>query len=128
MTNNVEVYPLIMEPSFRYGQSTPWGGHALKEKYGKHAPEEITGESLEISALPGHESRVTNGAYRGRSLREIFATELPDKIIQDVEDATMRASRNHGARAGGTDIQALLVDEIILHITLPLFLHDALVR
>ena len=72
MTNNVEVYPLIMEPSFRYGQSTPWGGHALKEKYGKHAPEEITGESLEISALPGHESRVTNGAYRGKSLLEVF--------------------------------------------------------
>ena len=72
MTNNVEVYPLIMEPSFRYGQSTPWGGHALKEKYGKHAPEEITGESLEISALPGHESRVTNGAYRGKSLQEVF--------------------------------------------------------
>ena len=72
MTSNVEVYPLIMEPSFRYGQSTPWGGHALKEKYGKHAPEEITGESLEISALPGHESRVTNGAYRGKSLQEVF--------------------------------------------------------
>ena len=72
MTSNVEVYPLIMEPSFRYGQSTPWGGHALKEKYGKHAPEEITGESLEISALPGHESRVTNGAYRGESLQEVF--------------------------------------------------------
>lgn len=73
MKKTAEVYPLIMEPSFRCGQSTPWGGHALKEKYGKDAPEEITGESLEISALPGHESRVTNGAYRGRSLREIFA-------------------------------------------------------
>ena len=72
MINNIEVYPLIMEPSFRYGQSTPWGGHALKEKYGKHAPEEITGESLEISALPGHESRVANGAYRGKSLQEVF--------------------------------------------------------
>ena len=68
-----EVYPLIMEPSFRCGQSTPWGGHALKEKYGKNTPEEITGESLEISALPGHESRITNGSYRGKSLREVFA-------------------------------------------------------
>ena len=68
-----DVYPLIMEPSFRYGKSTPWGGHALKEKYGKNAPEEVTGESLEISALPGHESLVANGAYRGKSLREMFA-------------------------------------------------------
>ncbi len=68
-----DVYPLIMEPSFRCGMSTPWGGHALKEKYGKNAPEEITGESLEISALPGHESLVANGACRGKSLREMFA-------------------------------------------------------
>ena len=83
MTNNVEVYPLIMEPSFRYGQSTPWGGHALKEKYGKHAPEEITGESLEISALPGHESRVANGAYRGRACRRFSrpgATGSPESV------------------------------------------------
>ena len=67
-----DVYPLVMEPSFRSGQHTPWGGHALKEKYGKHTPEEITGESLEISALPGHESMVTNGAYSGKELSEIF--------------------------------------------------------
>ena len=73
MSNSNSIYPLIMEPSFRYGQSTPWGGHALKEKYGKHSPEEITGESLEISALPGHESRVANGAYRGKTLQEVFA-------------------------------------------------------
>ena len=68
----MEMYPLIMEPSYRCGQSTPWGGSALKEKFGKTTPDDITGESLEISALPGHESRVANGAYRGRTLREIF--------------------------------------------------------
>ena len=67
-----DVYPLVMKPSFRSGQCTPWGGRALKEKYGKNTPEEITGESLEISALPGHESLVTNGEYRGRSLHEVF--------------------------------------------------------
>ena len=67
-----EVYPLVMQPSFRSGQSTPWGGRALKEKYGKDTPEEITGESLEISAIPGHESLVENGAYRGKPLREVF--------------------------------------------------------
>ena len=68
-----DVYPLIMSPSFRCGQSTPWGGRALKEKFGKNTPEELTGESLEISALPDHESRITNGAYRGKNLREVFA-------------------------------------------------------
>ena len=68
-----EVYPLIMTPSFRSGESTPWGGSALKEKYGKNTPDEITGESLEISALPGCESLVSNGVYRGKSLHEVFA-------------------------------------------------------
>ena len=73
MDGRTEVYPLIMDPSFRCGQSTPWGGRALKEKYGKKAPEEVTGESLEISALPGQESRIANGRYRGKSLREVFS-------------------------------------------------------
>ena len=68
----MELYPLVMEPSYRFGQSTPWGGNALREKYGKNTPDDMTGESLEISALPGHESRVANGVLRGRTLREIF--------------------------------------------------------
>ena len=68
----MEIYPLVMEPSYRSGAETPWGGFALKEKYGKAAPDEITGESLEISALPGHESRVANGSLKGKTLREVF--------------------------------------------------------
>ena len=68
-----DVYPLVMKPSFRCGGSTPWGGRALKDKFGKNTPDEMTGESLEISALPGHESRVSNGAYAGKSLGEVFA-------------------------------------------------------
>ena len=68
----MEIYPLVMEPFYRSGAETPWGGFALKEKYGKAAPDEITGESLEISALPGHESTVANGACRGKSLGEVF--------------------------------------------------------
>ena len=58
----MELYPLVMEPSYRSGQETPWGGHSLRDKYRKKTPDEKTGESLEISALPGHESRVANGA------------------------------------------------------------------
>ena len=79
-----DMYPLIMEPSFRSGKSTPWGGRALKEKYGKDTPEEPTGESLEISALPGHESRVANGVYRGKSLGEVFGL-LGDKLTGSKE-------------------------------------------
>ena len=66
------VYPLVMDPSFRSGEDTPWGGRALRDRFGKDAPEGITGESLEVSALPGHESRVANGIYLGKSLQEVF--------------------------------------------------------
>ena len=68
----MELYPLVMEPSYRSGQETPWGGHSLRDKYRKKTPDEKTGESLEISALPGHESRVANGAFRGKTLQEVF--------------------------------------------------------
>ena len=68
----MNVYPLIMAPSFRHGPETPWGGHALKELFGKNAPDEITGESLEVSALPGHESRIANGEYAGKILRDLL--------------------------------------------------------
>ena len=71
--NETELYPLVMAPSYRSGAETPWGGGALREKFGKDAPEGITGESLEISALPGHESRAANGPLRGRTVGEIFA-------------------------------------------------------
>lgn len=81
-----DLYPLMMEPSFRCGQSTPWGGRALREKYGKNTPEEVTGESLEISALPGHESRVTNGVYRGKNLGEVFGM-LGDQLTGKKEEA-----------------------------------------
>ena len=67
-----ELYPLVMSPSFRSGEETPWGGNALKEKYGKDAPAGITGESLEISVLPGLESCVANGPFAGWSLTELL--------------------------------------------------------
>ena len=68
----MNVYPLVMTPSFRHGSETPWGGHALKDLFGKNTPDDITGESLEVSALPGHESRVANGEHAGKTLRDLF--------------------------------------------------------
>lgn len=67
-----ELYPLVMSPFFRSGEETPWGGNALKEKYGKDTPTGNTGESLEISTLPGFESCVANGPFVGCSLTELF--------------------------------------------------------
>lgn len=64
----MKLYPLLMAPSFRHGEETPWGGHMLRDTLMKDAPEDMTGESLEISALPGHESMVANGEHAGKSL------------------------------------------------------------
>ena len=62
------MYPLIMAPYFRHGSETPWGGAMLQELFGKEAPDDVTGESLEVSALPGRESMVLNGPQAGRTL------------------------------------------------------------
>ena len=64
----MSLYPLLMAPVFRHGEETPWGGHMLRDSLMKDAPEDATGESLEISALPGHESMVSNGPHAGKSL------------------------------------------------------------
>ena len=67
------LYPLKMIPYFRHAAETPWGGDALKALFGKQIPDDRTGESLEISALPGRESVVANGEMQGRTLTEVIA-------------------------------------------------------
>ncbi len=66
-----KLYPLLMAPCFRHGAQTPWGGHNLRDIFMKDAPEDITGESLEVAALPGYESAVANGAHTGQSLTRV---------------------------------------------------------
>lgn len=65
------IYPLKMQPYFRHGGETPWGGARLRELYSKDIPDDMTGESLEISALPGRESVVSNGELAGKTLSEV---------------------------------------------------------
>ena len=67
----MDLYPLLMAPSFRHGAETPWGGHMLRDALMKDAPDDATGESLEISALEGHESVVANGAHAGKPLKKM---------------------------------------------------------
>ena len=59
------MYPLIMKPYFRHGAMTPWGGSRLRDWFGKDAPDDGVGESLEVSALPGMESVILNGELAG---------------------------------------------------------------
>ncbi|MCR4885907.1 MAG: class I mannose-6-phosphate isomerase [Clostridiales bacterium] len=53
--------PILMTPAYRCGDATPWGGDGLRRLFGRSIPDERTGESLEVSAIPGLESRDENG-------------------------------------------------------------------
>ena len=68
----MDLYPLLMAPSFRHGETTPWGGHMLRDALMKDAPEDNVGASLEISDLPGQESTVANGPHAGTPLSRII--------------------------------------------------------
>ena len=56
IADNCPLLPLRMCPAFRGGALTPWGGEKLRTVYGKAIPEVPTGESLEVSTIPGLES------------------------------------------------------------------------
>ena len=56
ITADAPLLPLTMHPAFRGGKLTPWGGEKLRTVYGKPIAEVPTGESLEISCIPGLES------------------------------------------------------------------------
>lgn len=49
----MSLAPILLYPAFRFGAATPWGGDQLKARYGKPAPDARTGESLEMSVIPG---------------------------------------------------------------------------
>ena len=79
----MELYPLIMAPCFVGGSNTPWGGTMLRDVFLKDAPDEITGASLEVSALPGQESLVAAGPHAGKPLTrmaELWGRDLTGDI------------------------------------------------
>ena len=55
------LLPFITSPAFRHGAQLPWAGTTLRDKYGKAIPDDLTGESLEVSSLPGLVSRNADG-------------------------------------------------------------------
>ena len=63
--------PIRMHPAFRGGKLTPWGGEKLRTVFGKDIQEVPTGESLEISCIPGLESVDDEG----RKLTELIARD-----------------------------------------------------
>ena len=70
------LLPIPMTPAFRGGSLTPWGGKKLREVYGKAIPNDTTGESLEVSCIPGLESADPMGV----KLPELIA-RYGDKLV-----------------------------------------------
>lgn len=65
-------YPIKMNPVFK---EMPWGGNRLETMYGKKIPSAHTGESWELSAIPGSESVAANGADAGKPLGAIISAD-----------------------------------------------------
>ena len=75
------LWPVRMKPAFRGGNETPWGGNRLQQRYGKETGGRITGESLELSCIPGYESTDP----LGRTLPELIR-EFGEKLVGKYAD------------------------------------------
>lgn len=72
-----KLYPLKFIPQFK---SVIWGGNRLAAFKSIEVDTENIGESWELSDVTGHESVVSEGAFRGKSLRELIA-QYGEKLI-----------------------------------------------
>lgn len=61
LASDCPLLPIPMTPAFRFGKDTPWGGEKLQTLFHKPIPDNHTGESLEVSALPGLNSQSPAG-------------------------------------------------------------------
>lgn len=75
--------PILMHPAFRYGAATPWGGSLLRDVYHKDTPDARTGESLEVSAIPGLNSTDAEGTPLGRLVERYGKALLGTEVKGD---------------------------------------------
>lgn len=59
--DNCPLSPVLMQASYRHGKQTPWGGSKLRTLFQKNIPDDVTGESLEVSTIKDLESKDTHG-------------------------------------------------------------------
>ena len=71
------LYPLQFDPIFK---ERIWGGEKLKSVLNKPIPSKITGESWELSNVPGDVSVISNGFLKGKSLSKAI-NEYPEAIL-----------------------------------------------
>ncbi len=74
---SLHIYPLVFEPILK---ERIWGGTKLKTVFNKPIQSETTGESWELSTVPGDISRVAEGKYKGKLLLELIS-EFPEEIL-----------------------------------------------
>lgn len=76
LTTMIEAAPISFVPYFK---TVIWGGNKICKFKGITQPEPNIGESWEISSVPGHESIVAEGIYKGKTITELaslFGAEL----------------------------------------------------
>lgn len=61
-----ELYLLKFDPILK---EKIWGGKKLKQLFNKNSPSSQTGESWEISDVDGNDSIISNGPYKGKSIK-----------------------------------------------------------
>ena len=61
-----ELYLLKFDPILK---EKIWGGQKLKQLFHKNSTSSQTGESWEISDVEGNDSIISNGQYKGKSLK-----------------------------------------------------------
>jgi len=77
LENKILQIPLEFEPVFK---EKPWGGNKLKKILNKNIPSDKTGESWEISTVPGSVSVVKNGYFKGERLDNLIE-KYQDKLV-----------------------------------------------
>ena len=95
----MSLAPILLYPAFRYGAATPWGGDQLKTRYGKPTPDTRTGESLEMSVIPG----LNSTDAQGTPLSELLA-----RYGAHPDDAYAQAHEN---KLGKTEAWIILAAE-----------------
>ena len=125
ITADAPLLPLTMHPAFRGGKLTPWGGEKLRTVYGKPIAEVPTGESLEVSCIPGLESTDDTGVklpdliaaygerFAGKYAKETFPLLL--KFIDAAESLSVQvhpddtyANANENGKLGKTEAWLIL--------------------
>ncbi len=78
----MQSYPLKFSPIFK---QRIWGGHKLRDVFGKDTPEDLTiGESWELADLPEDKSVITNGELAGMTL-ESAILKYTEQITGELE-------------------------------------------